>query len=504
MVEAATEEAEPMMQSGAEYRSRKIWTYVGVFLFASLVFFLVVRSGDDLGRAAQFRELSAVPGALLGSVLHMHQTLNGRVVGNAMHLYLVDFVVIGVIVKASITTTIVWAISTLARLRSLALVPLLALLVLAPSIGMFKQVTVWAAGYFNYVPSVCCILLALLIVRDGKRAWNLPVVAVLAIVGSLFSENVTLTLLLAAVSLTAFSLKARIYLARSIALLVGSVIGAAIMFSSPVYGKISKGEDTYRQLAVGKESNGQGSLVERVADTFDEVARFAALEPASFYVLIAIALLVATQFWKRTRFQAILAIGTALAGTVLFVLGALKFDGLGVRSEFALNTLSVCLVLAYFGLMAAALASLRTRQATLAAAWAAGGLVLFLPFLVVSPFGPRNMYFTSICLIIAVLTMLGDKLNLFMKNTNLRMAAFVVFAVLASLLISLMGLNKVVELRNNELAAKVGLTETELVLNAYPVPSIVHDGKNARKMLLSIPQCSETKNPCADLAIVWE
>lgn len=492
------------MKVGTGNRSKELWCYFGVFAFACLVFFLVVRSGDDLGRAMQFRDRAAVPGALLGSVRDMHQTLNGRIVGNAMHLFLVDFVVIGLLVKATITTTIVWTIARLTKIRSLALVPLLTLLVLAPSAGMFKQVTVWAAGYFNYVPSVCCILLALLIIRDGKRMWSIPAVAVLAVVGSLFSENVTLTLLLAAIGLTVFSVKARAFMPRTIALLVGSVLGAVIMFSSPVYRKISEGEDTYRQLAIGKEANDQTSFLSRIANTFDEVARFAALEPASFYLLIAIVFLVATQFWKKSRTQAALSIGTVLLALVLFLVSNLKFDGLSDRSLFVMNAVVVCLLLSYFGLMAVALISLRTRSSKIAAAWVAGGLVLFLPFLVVSPFGPRNMYFTSICLIVAILVVFSDALNMQMKNVNFKMATLSAFAVLAALMIALLGLNKVVEAKNFELAAQVEVIDTRLVLNAYPVPTIVHDGKNARKMLLAIPQCAGTKNPCADLEIVWE
>lgn len=492
------------MSVASSRRVSSAWTYGGLFLFLCLVFLLAVRSGDDFQRIVKFRELSQEQGGLLSSFSMLYESLNGRVLGNALHLFFVDVPVASAVVQALITLGIVWTIARVTRLTYKPAIALLTLLVLAPSVFVFKQVTVWAAGYFNYVPSVLCVLLVVLLLRDGRRWWHYLAALALTFASCLFSENVTAAILLVSAIAFAVSLFKRVDRAKFAGILVVAATGAYTMFSSPVYRRISDGEDTYRQIRSDGDAGGLAALLQRMLENSGPLAEYGALNLSPVYLACGIGIALAVQFWRARLAVYVPTIIMLVGASLLYCLSQFQFKGLQGRNRELTDSVTVLiLVLVLAAMLIILLASKRERSLE-AAAWVAGGAVLLAPFVIVSPFGPRNMYFTVVCLLVATLMVSAEYLNKCVEVATVGKALVPIFMTLALLMVSSLGINKVVEVRNIKAMAGVSQSDTRLVLQEYPVSAIIQDPYNSDKQRRMIEQCRGLDVPCANLEIIWE
>lgn len=484
--------------------AKNVWFYLGLYAFLSLIFVLTVRTGDDFQRIVKFRELSQADDGLLSSFSLFYETVNGRVLGNALHFFLVDLPWQSSMIQALITLGIIWAVARLTRLTYRPAILLLALVVLSPSVFVFKQVTVWAAGYFNYVPPVLCILLTVLLVRDVRKPWAYVVSAALVVSACLFSENVTVAVVISSLVALCVALVVRKLRAAFAGIVLAAGVGAFVMFSSPVYQRISDGEDAYRQVGGAGNEGGVISLLRRVLENAGPLAEYGALDLAPIYLVSAIAIAIALHVW-RAPFKVLFPTVVMLVGAfLLYSLSQFQFTGLDGRNRELADTLTLLILVLVLGAMSVALWLSKDAKAQEGAAWVAGGGLLFMPFLIVSPFGPRNMYFTVICLLVATLMVTTPAINRWSKSPNLAKVLAAVFGSLALLMVSLLGINKVVELRNLEAMKGVTQNETHLVLQDFPVSAIVQDPYNSDKQRKLIEQCRGTDFPCADLEIFWE
>ena len=127
---------------------------------------------------------------------------------------------------------------------------LLALLVLSFR-GLWQEVYSWGAAYVNYLtPVALALLLPLLLRGDGR--WRpgsrRALLALVSCAACLFLETVTVFLALCAPAVLGAALMRRRGRGEALALLLGTALGAAMMFSAPGYGAVNS--DGLRELGV--------------------------------------------------------------------------------------------------------------------------------------------------------------------------------------------------------------------------------------------------------------
>lgn len=127
---------------------------------------------------------------------------------------------------------------------------------------MFRQIIIWRSGFSNYVPPILAILLYLVLIRNifeenaPEYKKRVAVVAFcIALIGSLFMENLTLYSIGADILILIYTkIRFRKVYSVHISHLAGAVIGAVIMFSNSAYLNIVKGNDAMNYRSFGEES----------------------------------------------------------------------------------------------------------------------------------------------------------------------------------------------------------------------------------------------------------
>lgn len=481
-----------MGRSGADVppesaaRLRRRWVYAGMYGFLLLFFALTVRSGDDLGRWAKwYRVLEGPAGPYDLSQwstwghLTLYQDLNGRVVGNLMHLFLIDSWPLNVLVRATIVLALVWAIARVARIRRLWLLPLILALVLAPGLKITTQAIFWSAGFFNYVTPVLLLLLLVLLRRREAGLWPILGAFVIAVCASLFMETITLFAALAAAGCWAWSwIRRRRPGWIDTAVLAGFVVGGTIMFLSPGYRIVGTGEDERRSIS------GSGSIFGRLLNHGGELVHGTVIWmlPVLILFVLAIVWAVARPGANALPWQRFL-LGAMLGAFALLVIYAPLMPSASGR----LRTLTGVALLVLFGvfiLSASALLALRARRVAPEAAASRAALaclvfavVLILPFVVVTPFTPRVLYPSAVLLLLAVLLLHAERIGTVRLRWPARVAVLVVPAVVLLGLLGPMVANKAAELRLYR-AVEAAMDNGEHVFHypEYPFPELVKRG----------------------------
>lgn len=186
---------------------------------------------------------------------------NGRYAGNLLVLALTRSKLLDALVMAASFLLVCVLSYQYAEDRSKASLLMAACLYLLMPKDMWAQVAVWTAGFTNYVPSALIAGAYLVSVREitgqelsdqkdtpGRSVWMF----VLAFVGALFVESITVfNICLAVAVIACMFLKFRTYRRAHIGFLLGSVTGALVMFGNGAYDRIAQGEDYYRHMPVG-------------------------------------------------------------------------------------------------------------------------------------------------------------------------------------------------------------------------------------------------------------
>lgn len=228
--------------------------FLGIFLMA--LFFPL--SGDDWNRMAQLdRSLSW----FLYAIDDQWHHLNGRIVGNLISYLFIKPAPVRAFFKALAWVGLVKFVMAMTdREQPIWIWFTGALLTLIP-IEVFRQVWVWSAGFFNYVPPMLCFFIFLWkginLIQEGDRPPGPALIGwlVFAIQAGLYVENLTvLFVLFTGFLLVYYRLVRGSTSLTSLILFTGALIGFALMFASPVYRRVLTGEDDYRSVATGFEA----------------------------------------------------------------------------------------------------------------------------------------------------------------------------------------------------------------------------------------------------------
>lgn len=221
-------------------------------------------SGDDFNRLHEAKDGASFS---LERVARLYKTLNGRVLGNE-----ISYVFIGRAAR-TIFKSVSLVIYAYLMMRLINIKKVYQLLIIIGSVilmplPIFRQVLVWSAGFYNYFPPILLILLLANFFVYHRRffTWGEYVgVFIVSLATCLFMENLTLYMLVFPFLMALCFWRRENKLAYGVSFF-GALVGNIIMFMSPVYRKVSSGDDGYREVAT--------NIVDFVLDNWSIFAKY--------------------------------------------------------------------------------------------------------------------------------------------------------------------------------------------------------------------------------------
>lgn len=221
-------------------------------------------SGDDFNRLHEAKDGASFS---LERVARLYKNLNGRVLGNE-----ISYVFIGRAAR-TIFKSVSLVIYAYLMMRLINIKKVYQLLIIIGSVilmplPIFRQVLVWSAGFYNYFPPILLILLLANFFVYHRRffTWGEYVgVFIVSLATCLFMENLTLYMLVFPFLMALCFWRRENKLAYGVSFF-GALVGNIIMFMSPVYRKVSSGDDGYREVAT--------NIVDFVLDNWSIFAKY--------------------------------------------------------------------------------------------------------------------------------------------------------------------------------------------------------------------------------------
>lgn len=236
-------------------REKLSWALCLAVLFVGLLLlcWLFPLTGDDWFREALGASIHS-PADLFREVAFRWSTVNGRIAGNLLAYTAGSRPLLRELMRALFTLALIALLARTAGLDGWRGLLVCAAGALVLPREMFCQIYPWAAGFFNYVPPVVLLLACLALARPVLDGEPLPeglmrsaVFLLLGFCQQLFVENDTLFALWAAlVLLVWYRWEQRRWSPCLLALLLGCVLGAALLFASPSYRLIAAEGGAYR------------------------------------------------------------------------------------------------------------------------------------------------------------------------------------------------------------------------------------------------------------------
>ena len=205
------------------------------FAFYAFVMYCSPFSSDDL-------EYAIHPRTQLAEALEFVLSYgNGRFLGNLGALYLCTNIFLRMIVKALVISAMIALIPLVLGIYTPSSHMLTFILFTGMSGSLFSQVFTWTSGFQNYVPPVFLLLLILCCIRKIERGTSwlstlllLASIFIAAIASQLYIEISTVIHCLLALYMLAFAIKHKGASRFAVIVwLIGSLLGAALMFSIP-------------------------------------------------------------------------------------------------------------------------------------------------------------------------------------------------------------------------------------------------------------------------------
>jgi hypothetical protein len=335
--------------------------------------------------------------------------VNGRYAGNSIQRILTHSNLLKTIVMALVNIFIIFFISsakdTKHQNNKLEFGITILLFLLMP-ISMVRQAVVWTSGFCNYVIPTIFILYFIYInfnyndIIKSKSKSKLIIFFVSGIISSLFMENITIYLvLMSAFFVLYIKLNYNIISYIDISVLVGNIVGAVLMFSSPAYRSVIKGEDQYRQTVLDLGIFNQVIKNIKII-SLDGFFRNFILNVFIFLLIVAVC------YSKRNMLKSL--------HTKLLVLLCLFFDfifcvfslmiSINLTSVSIINTFNklfgqnikmriAVLLLYFFSILVLSIVVPLDRKKKIKILFYLFSIVTILaPLFLVSPVGPRNMY----------------------------------------------------------------------------------------------------------------
>lgn len=373
-------------------RSAHISTLI-ILLFTAILSIFFVPTHDDLIISVCQPLREAVHGSLFYG--------NGRFLGNTAVRMFLNNTVLDIVLRAVCIGGCVVLSAVLVKGYHAKAISFSGILCLGIGFPISKQVFVWGHGFYNYVPPVFLLLLALFLLKRyeqmQKSVWRwvmLPLLFALTFSAQLFCENsTTINTLIMLVLLVAVLIKKR-PLAGAVTAVFGSCIGALAMFLGPTLLGVGDKLSDYRSV----ETTLSGLLDTAVANAYEIVNTL--VTSWGLWLGLSVAILLLAQkrkkhihwIWK-----------TVLIGFLPFAM----LQNMIVRRALLLAIDGMFVVyLLCAGVILFRLLDKKTRDLLL------GGLTLAAAsmgqLLIINPIGPRCLFLTYTLLVAGILYVLPE------------------------------------------------------------------------------------------------
>lgn len=439
------------------------------------LFWVFPLSGDDWFREELGASLHS-PGDLIRTVAGKWLTTNGRILGNVLAYTAGSRPIARLLLRTVITFALVLLMIRNTGLKSFGGSALIASAVIMLPLEMFVQIYPWAAGYFNYVPPVAILLGIFAITAPVFEKHPIPDSAcvcvglfLLGFAAQLFVENDTLYTVLAAAGLLLLNHHAKAGKSKPLwCLLIGSLLGAVLLFLSPSYRSVAQAGNAYRMTL------GLRGLFTTALHNGSEV--FAAFGSGAPVPAVGITLLLFLYLRKSEKRSALAFTAFAVSAACVLAFVLIRLTGrFGALSPVCSALWLAAAILCIWKCLPAG--STRTKACWFLLSAAAAAL----PLLVVSPIGPRCMYLSYVFLVLAAGTLLAALPA--PKNTAADAAGILLFlAVTAFCFFRYLPLHQVTERQRALAEAALTRGETAVALPRCPKPELLWEADCGEKM----------------------
>lgn len=265
-------------------------------------------------------------------------------------------------------------------------------LLLCMPVNVYAQTFGWFSGFANYNMGMFFSLFMIYVVQKNN-SWAL--ILIISFFGQFFMENITLYNIFAALVLFVLWKQRATVLVR-LSYLIGTVTGAAVMFSNSVYHMIEIGADNYRRFDFGNI----------IKVFFNQYLSYFLVK--NMVVVVVLSLLMIYFIRKnKEQYPIRLFITCYTTGIVYFNIAGLEMNAIPF-------VVTIVITIATIGYLFCILRIIQTnelfstnRQDILFFGLSTG--IILSPFLVIEPFGPRAE-FTSYLFWVIVICILVDKI----------------------------------------------------------------------------------------------
>lgn len=333
--------------------------------------------------------------------------INGRYLGNYLVALFGCSEIARQIVRCAIMLVIVVCICRLHRCKSFAAYCAAFVLTIAVPTALYAQTYAWSAGFFNYVPPALLVLLYFPMLSDTQRGRPRQAILpfLLGVCSQLFSENVTVGLLLYCSVLFAVHTKRHGFSYKLFGHLLGLVVGCVAMFLAPGYRRIGSDADTYRDVAVGI-----GAIVEMVGVNASQIATYLFAENWGVLTLMtASCVILLDPFSAKLSKRKVILLCCLLIPCVYFVIDAAVLAELYKESttQVIASALTCFMTVIYLVGLCGAILTIGSKEIREKLLLYLGGALAFsAPLLIVSPVSIRCVYLPYILLVCMALLLL--------------------------------------------------------------------------------------------------
>lgn len=232
-------------------KGNNIFTHHKLFLIGMTLFFLLFFIFYFMPPVADdfyfIDDPSNLPG-LIDVTMNRYIHLNGRILGNMSIVYFLDHPIIYAFYRTTILFIMIYCvyhiIIDVSKKKSIILFLVTFGFIFFVPLTMFRELYSWGSAFCNYVPPIALFMLILYQVKDiftdiervEKDYKKNSLLFLLSIVTQLFMENFTLYFVFISFMANGYYyIKTKRVSKTLLAIMLGSVIGAGIMFCAPIY-----------------------------------------------------------------------------------------------------------------------------------------------------------------------------------------------------------------------------------------------------------------------------
>lgn len=384
--------------------SKNLPLFLALYAVILLLCILFPNTGDDWLREPLGSSIYGIRD-LIREVSVRWSSTNSRIAGNVLAYTAASRKILRELMRSAIIFGVIAFAVRLSGLRTAWGLIIASAAVIALPQDLFRQAYPWAAGFFNYVPPVLFFLVCMYTVRDvfDGKSIETSLIRILSLfflgfISQLFIETYTICFTAAGFILLVWDgFKRKRLSPVLIALCIGNVLGAILLFSSPAYSTVSQSGGAYYM-----DSQLSGLISTAVAQ-LPEVLRYFILDcPVLFISLTVFSLFCMIRSKKRSALDIISA--AALAAACVYFIVCYSLDTASNSPWLDFIAVFVWFLALAAGIIRWTYGAYRLRAvfslicAVIAAA----------PLLFISPIGMRCVYLSYVLLVIVSGNLLGS------------------------------------------------------------------------------------------------